>query len=566
MPKILPDSPLLAGFDTSGPPVIPDLFGPVWGGAGGVQGWAKSAWADANFQQWSSFTGKIVGSIAVKDGLPAWNAEGFGQFFSKMPVVRGKDVESMALGAAAKLVSAGLALAATAIPVVGWVVSIGIGLFTLVSSALASTPSDKRSVGEALIFKPDTNRAMAEQLLGIVRNEDDWTDLFSPPSTSGEWVMRSVAWTPGGGGEGYAFGVDGQSGRGLVPGLAKCVGTLPTNDGNINYQFARTSSNHGLSFGSEYDLPPLDTAGSLAPTSGQIAMLVWQMVMKPSVAMFRIDPYALGSKWTDYYLGLAEFADTLKSEEGVNNAFQRSGSYGKTWSRGDNPNLPHNEAVIATTYMPFAVREQDEGRVFVATPDTIASYDTSAQIVNAPEGVTLDKLLSVNKRLTYTYSDLVVYVCNLHVQRAMLALETLVCAYVGPDMALIKASANHREKWLGMRRLLLEHPAVMDVELGMIPDQDYRADVQRAQFRRPDLGFKAGSGHRTPIRTKPGAPPTVDGRPAPDMPDSPGAPSGGSRPGGSRGGGGSFGSWVVPAVGVLAVTAAGMVVLRRRRR
>ena len=43
-----------------------------------------------------------------------------------------------------------------------------------------------------------------------------------------------------------------------------------------------------------------------------------------------------------------------------------------------------------------------------------------------------------------------------------------------------------------MRKLLLEDPAVMDVELALVPDADYRADVQRAQFRRPDLGFKAG--------------------------------------------------------------------------
>lgn len=132
MPIIVPGDKALGGFDLSAPIVMPKLFGPVWGGNGGVQSWAKDAWAAANYDQWSMLTGHVMGSIGVTTGIPDWNLPGFVQFFSKMPTVTPSDVASLTLGVAAKAVSIGLAQAGTAIPILGWVVQLGIGIFELV--------------------------------------------------------------------------------------------------------------------------------------------------------------------------------------------------------------------------------------------------------------------------------------------------------------------------------------------------------------------------------------------------------------------------------------------------
>lgn len=515
MPKITAGSPLLAGFSLNTPLKLPKLFGPVWGD---IPEWSEDAWADANYSQWSQITGHVVGRIGTKYGVPNWNLPGFGKFFSELPNVTPSDVATLALGAAAKAVSIGLAQAATAVPILGWVVQLGIGIFQGVQLAIEYTKNKKkdRPPSQAIVFSADDNDEMANQLLSLSK-EQNWTPLFQPPSTSGEWTMMRVTWTPGGAGQGWAFGTRNEIGRGLLPGLAECVGTLSTGEGNFNYQFPKTRSNTGLSFGAEYDVPPLDTTGSLTPSSRQFSILLWQTLMKPSVAMYRIDPYKLVSQWHDYYQGLREFAATLRTDEGVKNV-NKDG----TWERGSNPKLPYNEAMIATTYLPFTATKS--GGVWFSSPDNNPNFDTAAQIAVAPSGVSLDALFGViGSDLTYTYADLVKYVCKLHIERSLVALSTIICAYVDENAPLLRASGAHKKRWEDMRRLLLRNRAVHRVEPEMIPDAEYRSAVIAAQHANTGLGFSTGPAQSVPaIPDFPGEAPTVDGRPLPPMPPSPG--------------------------------------------
>lgn len=54
-------------------------------------------------------------------------------------------------------------------------------------------------------------------------------------------------------------------------------------------------------------------------------------------------------------------------------------------------------------------------------------------------------------------------------------------AYVGPDFASIQADSALKQKWFEHRQLLLTNSARMNVELDMIPDEDYRNEMARAQ-------------------------------------------------------------------------------------
>lgn len=559
MPIIRPDNELLAGFDPSSSLSLPALFGPEWGFD--VASFKKQAWAAANYDQWNQVTKTIVGNLGILHGVPQWSVGGFRDFFALGGNVRPSDVLAMALGKAAQIVSTALAQATTAVPILGWIVELGLAIYEGIKLALEYKRSAPRPPGEAIEFSRDGNEQLAGALINTAK-EDDWTSLFLPPSTSGRWTMERVAWTPGGNGEGWAFGTPDEGGWGLIPGLAQSVGTLTTADRYTNYQFPDRSP--VSLFGAEFDMPPVSTTGTLRPTAQQVAMLLWQAVMKPSRAMFQIDPFKLVSQWADYYEGLGEFAETLKTEKGVKNALSKrlpSDMHG-TIVRGNNPKVPYNAARLAMSYL-WSTMNKD-GEIVFASPQTVANYDTSSPLPSTvPAGLTLDKIVDVNgDSLSYTYADIVKYVCRIHYDRSFAALSTLVCAYVPPDAPMLKASSNHREEYETMRARLLNHRALLDVELDLIPDAEYRAEVSGrqhiARLQPEGIGLKA-PGAGKPIRTPPGSAPTVDGGPEPAMPDAPG-PGLPPRPGKSPTAGGA---WLGPAAGVLAVTAAGVLVLRK---
>lgn len=556
MPKFQPGDDVFAGFDPSSQLSLPSLFGPEWGGTD-VATFKKAAWADANYQQWSQVTRRVVGNLGMLQGVPQWNVSGFGKFFGSASLVKPSNVLTSAVSGAAKVASMALAEATTAVPILGWIVELGLAMYEGIRFALEYNKDEKRPPGEAIEFSRDGNEVMTANLISAAK-ESDWTVLFSPPSVNGRWTMERVTWTPGGNGEGWAFGTPDEGGWGLMPGLAECVGTLTTADRYTNYQFPDRSPVQ--LFGAEFDIPPTSTTGSLRPSARQVSVLLWQALMKPSAAMYQIDPFAILTAWSDYYDGLAEFAETLKTEKGIENVTQ--GKFNKYVARGNNPKVPYNIAKIATTYLPY--RSQKDGSIQFASPETVPKYDTSAQIAGAPKGVSLDKLASVIGRpLTYTYVDLIKYVLRLHFERSLASLETLVCAYVPPDAPMLRASQLHQEKWREMRARLLNHEAVADVELDLIPDADYRSEVSGRQriagFQPEGIGL-VGNGARKPIRTPPGAAPTVDGSPTPDMPDSPppGLPPRPQQP--TKG----VGGWLGPAVGVLVIGAAAATVIRFR--
>lgn len=513
MPIVKPGDPLLSGFQLNAPIVMPKLFGPVWGGAGQVPGWAATAWAAANYGQWSQITGHIVGHLGATVGVPEWYTKGFATFFEKLPLVPPGQVVSAALGSIAALVGKGLAECYTSVPILGWIVQLGIGIFDLVQSAIQVNKKKPRPAGEAIAFDGDDNDAEANALLGAAK-EADWTLLFAPPSRNGNWSARHVSWTPGGAGEGWAMGVPGELGAGLVPGIAECVGTLTTQDGYTNYQWPNRSQ--GLAFGAEFDIPPLSTAGALTPSSRQIAVLLWQMLMKPSETMFRIDPVELESYWNDYYLSLRDFADGLAS-----NAKVKSERVGDAWQRGLNPKLAFNEATIASSYLAYT--GTSSGEVKLLGPETVDNFDTSAPLQHGvPQGVSLDELATAGA-LSYTYADVTRYILRMHHRRALAALKTVTVAYVPESAPLLRAGGSDWQLWRDMRALLLSHRAVMQVELDLVPDQEYRSAVAQAQRTRGIVADVPLAGMPPSSKADAGdGPPTVDGKPLPPLPPSPG--------------------------------------------
>lgn len=564
MPRIKTGDPILGGFVPSlamNPLKLPKLFGPAWGDVSNAASWKRNAFAEANYGQWAQITGHVVGQLGVLDGVPGWAAQGFGDFFAMMPTVRPSDIATTVLGTAAKSVSIALGECYTAIPIIGWVVQLGIGIYQAIDAALkaekAWKESQKPPPGRAIIFDSADNEAISSAMVSQT-SEPDWTPLFLPPTTRGDWSARHITWIPGTPGQGWAIGIRADLGAGLVPGAAECLGSLDPGDGNgwTNYQFANKTQ--GALFGAEYDLPPLITSGELTPSTRQLSILLWQSVMKPSVAMFRVDSNAVQSAWLAYFEGLVEFAATLRTDSKVENVKR-----GDAWERGLNPKLAYNEVLSATSYLAKVMNK--DGELELLYPTKELSPKNPGNLPWLPDGISMLDLTEYGE-LTYTPADIIRYNCTRHRLRAFAALKTLVCAYVPPNAPLLASHAALAKTHDDMRRLLLDHRAVNDVELDLIPDSEYRAAVSQAQHRNSivaDVGFGAkGPGGEPPHKGKPGEPPTVDGSPPPQMPDSP-APALPGRYKGGTGGGGA----ALPIIGFAAVAAVtGFLVLRKRRR
>lgn len=90
-------------------------------------------------------------------------------------------------------------------------------------------------------------------------------------------------------------------------------------------------------------------------------------------------------------------------------------------------------------------------------------------------------------------------------KRQLAFLDTLTCAYVGDDYGAI-ADPEIKAKWEERRQDLLQHPAICQVDLEMIPDPIYRGqveyeqDLRKAQckFLGPQDKFAADLAEETP--------------------------------------------------------------------
>lgn len=72
--------------------------------------------------------------------------------------------------------------------------------------------------------------------------------------------------------------------------------------------------------------------------------------------------------------------------------------------------------------------------------------------------------------------------------RQLAYLDTLTCAYVDENYGAL-SDPDVKAKWQQRRKQLLDHPAVCNVDLDMIPDAIYRGQVEYEQQNRPQCKF-----------------------------------------------------------------------------
>lgn len=371
-------------------------------------------------------------------------------------------------------------------------------MFSLVASSY-KLPEDQRftdqsgevidkpknlNTSSAAGYDPFTDGKNLERIWEATANLD-WTPIFRPPL--GMWTLSENpsglhALNSGvlilGGRTGYRWHRDGDA-IGVIPGVGATV---------LDYEVA---TGRGL-------LNPFDSSFSAwtsQPASALIGAMVWRMLNVAGPDMYRIYPRGISGLWERYFEGARSFAEKLwngTDGQPKNRAVARSIAHWSRWLDNQDPGTLGNP--------PSAKRHGVYG----------SKFSTSSVGIKSPS---LEALVA-------TFLD------NLQLEQAK-TLDTIVCAYVGPNYPALNdpdLALKHDQN----RRALLRHKAVKSVELDLIPDADYRAAVAQAQRIGGDLsfdtgpepggpGFKAPSGTRRPVTSRPKGASGADKPPKPTV-------------------------------------------------
>jgi hypothetical protein len=498
---------------------------------------AAQAFALENFRSFASVSRGAVASVATSVGVPDWLVDPMTTFFTQIPLVRdGKTLaEGLVAGITAQ-VDGALAECATAVPIVGAIVKIGLSIWHLVAQQIQDGKPEGRAPQSAVLYNIDEDTAQGN-LLRAFAQDPDWTVLFMPPSADPAFRLYDVGDVPG---VGNRWGgmewtpAKSEGGLGLIPGIAEQVGLYQLSKGRPG-----TDAQNYPPI-----VEPITTSGVLLPSGRKFAAMLWQQCMKPSVSMFSIDTHKIQDAWRGWYENLWNLSNSPGIDQRIMWGIRKSASYARLDpcpGYAPKKNQIGNDAawckgVIDPTFAPVS---------------TVGAFSVGK----------LQKKLG--KGLSYRYSDIVDYVCAIHRDRAYAACRTLTVAYVAPDAPLLKADPVLKGYYDSMRELLLHHPARYRVELDLVPDEAYRSALWHSRILAEGIGFgaRAPASQAGKNGKAPDLPPPPGSKPPKDDPAPPqGLPDGLDQAAGT----GSGTGWV--AAGLALAVVGGAIVVQRVRR
>ncbi len=429
MPVLLPDSGKFAGFNP-GTEFISAMQSGTLGTTGALATlMSRKEYVSSYLENFGNIALHTAANLAItpRVGVPDFRMEAFGKVFSEWPIVKasgslGKTALATAVRGAALIWNDALQGALSDIPIFGWIVDIGTLVYRWIKAVLDSRKSDEPAPKEALVYDYAADSAIVRGMLGGV-GDRNWTSYFMPPATDPKFTVDTIRWVGGDPqGRRISFDPTQSTGSGLLPGLADMIG-------DYQYPFKQGTSNRPA-------MPSisLETWGKIFPSGVQFGVNAWEMVMKISPQVFAVNPDKIVSGWTDWYQALNEF---------------RREHTGQLWEM---------------------ITEAYSWGDYKAKTSKYSGFDPKKM-----PGKYVQFGMPTNFLIEYIVEDL-------YKPRIRTALKTIMCAYVGPRAQAIRGSSSREELHREMRQLLLTHSAVHDVELDMIPDEDYRNDVFRAQL------------------------------------------------------------------------------------
>lgn len=381
------------------------------------------------------------------------------------------------------------------------------------------TTTKNRPLGYA---KDDDEFVVDDALRWLQR--EDWTRVFCPAwDGKAAFSVEDVSFVGDGTPDGAFIMPEG----GWLPFVEVGLGCVPGVAGRfVGWQYIKKMPGSNRPSGPE----SLMSVASFEPSATQLSILAWQMVLKNSPHLFRVHAYEVKSRWHDFFSELLEWA---------------------AWLEDEGQSQPASMARAIATWIHRG--EHTGGRWEVRDPWKKFKVKKVAD--------------ATNNTVTENAGTLVNYIVDEQLARSQdAALGTLTCAYVEPRAGSFAAFKNPmlRDYCIEMRKLLLEKPEkACRVELDMVPDAEYRRELERVRKNCPTRTTPESA----PKRTTPGWGDQEDVDPDPDPPPSdedvePSGPGlGGS---GDDSGGGGAGLAIGLGVG-LSLGAWGLSKLMRRR-
>lgn len=516
-----------------------------------------------SFSNWADLSVRSLYNIGSSFGIEAYQMESVGDFANQLltlwrqpPGTTGTDIIEGTLISALDLSMSAIGQ----IPIVGWVVQIAYELAMMIYDAVKMFKDSKKDVPiKALAYSSGRDNDMVKRALKFT-NAVDWTEVFLPATSPSSFKSKSISFGNDDDGVnllGYLVMPDQHEilgGLGVLPGLPKVFDNfqlphwykesktpLP---GESPSGWPGTSSGQDTPFcrvgwysGNKHIQANLcKNIGEFQPTMQQFGYNLWSMVRTNGANAFKIAQNYTAGHWEDYFGALVEYIENQAANSGDNNARQRAYDTGMSSSVGwYNPYTGDYYAFGEIGNVPgFAKYLQDEGDrngAFIKNPLRAGGAP--------PENTYL-----------VTYGALVKFLLNGQLRACYQNfLKTITVAYVNESFPAIGGpvvAPSFKQRWFDNRKLLLKSSAVHDVELDLIPDNEYAAAVSQAQ--------KLG-GFQITAAPIPGI--IGDIAPPPDYPEYPHPPPL-VPPGRGRGGKGAGAGLAIAAI-------AGLILLGRRR-
>ena len=572
------------------------------------------AWNQATQMVWkqkATLAGDLLGEVWTKISWIDEKKDSISGILAEVPFPLTLDPQRL-VGAIAG-VALDLALnAVTAVPVVGWIVGIAVGIGKALAPIFTDllgnneVPRERRALLPWRRYNEAVDQQWVRSFIQLDAAGADWMSAFSPPTDPRPWAI--------------ADGVDDQGnkiGQVLAPFSGKAVawnggyGCLPGTfrvAGILQYRGRPQPPHSALRFYNDGTLIHLygdfTQTGDFYPALQQVAGTAWQQVAAGGPDSYKVDCVALEKLWRDWFTALYTSAmeqgagDWLlpylarevhgewrlgASASGVLRAEATDGSTvplvtpgtfrdGALATPRSRTTCFYSDLVAGNTrsqsgYLPQKWSRDPKTKEYIAPPIYSQTRGRGMVCVPWPPG---ELLLSKYRR-----ADDAIVIPALRavaqLQRRRLS-RSLDCAYVRPDAVGDKpAYAAFRDKALHdlcveMRKRLLQHPSRMlvEYETAREVDPEYASALK-------DAGVPTTAAQRAAaklsIRGAPGRPDVLDPQaPAPDpaVPPQGGLPFD-PDPETSRGGP----SWLGPAVlggAALATTIGVAVGLARSRR
>lgn len=406
---------------------------------------------------------------------------------------------------------------ATRVPVLGWVLKLAVGLFRLGKKIYKMVKEAKKEkdyeppAGKAILYNQANDEAVVNTALAIAKG-DDWTRIFLP-SGLGSWNTIPITYTN----DGFANGVSiTQSGGregwlGCFPQLAEQF---------IDYQYPQNRKIYGggRMFGGR-----ATTGTTWHPSVAQLSMLLWQRVLRFGPRMFSVRMNAVRSQWQDFFAQGFDLARRTEDQQ-LRDVLRNTLAW--AWWKPNN-SVQRPEKMIDRDW------HWRYGR--------FNPHEMPSQYLEPVDWQHTDEEHRTGAlSFPISFGNLIEYVeQEIWRPQAEAALKTLACAYTAPNAPALREDSKLAELHREMRKLLLQRrSAFMQVELDMVPDAEYRHEVELQQRHGFDFGAELpdGDGVRPgvidgmaalvrdvePPMPPGGLGPGIDGDPSPDAPGSSG--------------------------------------------